>query len=111
MIGERRLQEGDSPGEASGMSHEELMQIPEIRQQIAEMEESHWDEWLDSRLPALDDMTPREAAKDPVGREKLEGLLLNFEASEQRHPGANAFAPDFDKLRHKLGLTGEVLDK
>ncbi|MGM0454330.1 MAG: hypothetical protein ACQERN_14320, partial [Thermodesulfobacteriota bacterium] len=89
-------------------SQEELMQNPEIREKIEEMARDHWEKWLDTSLPALDDMTPRQAAKDPVGRDKLEGLLLSFEASANRERGkedlSGEFAPDIKKLRKELGM-------
>jgi hypothetical protein len=34
--------------------------------------------WLDENIPALGDMTLREAALDPIGRHDLERLLDSF---------------------------------
>ncbi|MFO7930795.1 MAG: SEC-C domain-containing protein [Desulfosalsimonas sp.] len=100
--------QGAEPAQASGMNREELMQNPGIREKIEEMARDHWEKWLDTSLPALDDMTPRQAAEDPVGRDKLEGLLLSFEASAHRERGkddlSGEFAPDIKKLRKELGM-------
>lgn len=104
MMEEGGLQEGANETEGLDMSREELMENPEIRQKIAEMAEEYWENWLDTSLPALDNKTPRQAARDPVGREKLEGLFLDFEASEQKNPGKDAFAPDIKKLKQALGM-------
>ncbi|MFW5874764.1 MAG: hypothetical protein ACOCUC_00875, partial [bacterium] len=100
--------QGGQSGEVSGISREELMQDPEVRRKIEKMARDHWENWLDTGLPALDGMTPRQAAKDPVGRDKLEGLLLDFEASKHRERReddlSGEFAPDIKKLRKELGM-------
>ncbi|MBC2715771.1 MAG: hypothetical protein HF978_10725 [Desulfobacteraceae bacterium] len=67
------------------------------------MAKSHWDSWIDIPVPALGDMTPKEAAKDPIGREKLEGLFLHFETMNSRQ-GQNEFSPDIARLKQILGL-------
>lgn len=82
------------------------MQNPEVRRQVNQMAEKHWDEWLDIKVPALGNMTPREAANDPIGREKLQGLFLHFEAMSRQQPH-NAFSPDIPKLKQILGMEKE----
>lgn len=84
-------------------AQDELMQRPEVKIKMAEMAKSHWDSWVDSPVPALGNLTPREAAKDPVGREKLDGLFLHFE-SMNRSQGINEFSPDIAKLKKMLGI-------
>ena len=73
---------------------------PEIRevleQFVAEMEER----WLDQSIPALGGRTPREAVKDPVGREEVEQLLASFPPMTGDEPGMM----DPDRLRRALGL-------
>jgi hypothetical protein len=54
-------------------------------------------------LVALRGMTPRKAAKDPVGREFLESLLLDFE-SRNRHLLNRFEQVDVAKLRKELGM-------
>ncbi len=93
---------GTGPG-GEGLSQEELMQIPEVKEQVAEMAEKHWEQWLDTPLPALGDLTPRQAAEDPVGREKLEGLFLSWESMAEKE-AKNLFSPDIAKLKKDLGL-------
>ena len=39
----------------------------------------HWENWLDERLPALNNQTPRQAARTAAGRKRLEALLAEFE--------------------------------
>jgi SEC-C motif len=44
----------------------------------------HYREWLDEEIPALDDHTPREAAKDKRLREKLIDLIRDLEGTYQQ---------------------------
>ena len=81
----------------------ELMQLPEVKTKFAEMAKNHWDSWVDIPVPALGNLTPREATNDPVGREKLDGLFLHFE-SMNRSQGINEFSPDIAKLKKILGI-------
>ncbi|MFO7840323.1 MAG: SEC-C metal-binding domain-containing protein [Desulfosalsimonadaceae bacterium] len=93
---------GPGPG-GQALSQEEMMQIPELKEQMAEMAEKHWEHWMDTPLPALGDLTPRQAADDPIGREKLAGLFLSWEAMASKSTD-NLFSPDIGKLKQKLGL-------
>lgn len=66
---------------------------------IAAMEEFMRDyetRWLDESIPALNGLTPRQAADDPTRRGDLIKLLDSFPATER---GMNA-----DRLRAALGL-------
>ena len=72
---------------------------------IAEMEDRMLRQWLDESIPALDGMTPREAARTPGGREMLEDLFAYTERRfprERRAPGT--MSPDYRKARKMLGL-------
>ncbi len=91
------------PGKAGDTSHEELMNLPEVQAKISQMAQKHWDAWPDTPVPALGGLTPRQAAQDPIGREKLEGLFLHYEAMSQQH-GKNEFAPDIAYLKNLLGI-------
>ena len=77
------------------------LQTPEVQEMLQEMSEQHWREWLDTSIPALKDQTPREAVKTPVGRERLEALLWQFEGQSE---SLQSFAPDVKALRQELGL-------
>lgn len=65
---------------------------PEV---VAQFAQQHWDNWLDERVPALKNQTPRQAARTVTGRERLEALLAEFEW----HGGAPV-----DRLRAALKL-------
>ena len=53
---------------------------PELQAIEAELARKHWDAWLDTKVPALGDRTPRQAAKTAFGRERLEALLASTSA-------------------------------
>ena len=57
----------------------------------------HYRGWLDEAIPALDDHTPREAAKDAALRPKLIGLIEGLEGIYQRslRSGAPAYDPSW----------------
>ncbi|MHB1391091.1 MAG: YecA family protein [Thermoleophilia bacterium] len=81
---------------------EALMAMPEVQEQIRDMTARHWATWPDIPLPALEGQTPREAAGSPLGRERLEALLLDFESKAKGAPGM--IGPDVVALRRELGL-------
>jgi hypothetical protein len=56
--------------------------------------------WLDEEIPALEGLTPRQAADDPSRREDLLRLLRDFERGVPK--GVGGFDPD--RLRAALGL-------
>ena len=61
-----------------------------------------WDEWIDQRVPALKNKTPRQAAKTRDGRERLEALSAEFTWRAARQPVNQRV--DIAALRRKLGL-------
>jgi hypothetical protein len=75
---------------------------PEFQAIEAELAGRHWDAWLDTKVPALGNRTPRQAAKSASGRERLEALLAGY--GQNRVGGRNAFEPDIAALKQKLGL-------
>jgi hypothetical protein len=74
----------------------------EMQQIAAEHTARHWDEWLDTRVPALGNKTPRQSAKSALGRERLEALLSEYSWRDSRVP--NQFCANVPELRRKLGL-------
>lgn len=77
--------------------------MPEVQEQIKALGSQHWENWFDEPIPALENQTPREAAKTSKGRERLEALLLHYERSDLE-TGNNLFKPDVDYLRRNLRL-------
>jgi hypothetical protein len=75
---------------------------PDVREAEREMRARHWQAWLDTKVPALGDLTPREAAATPLGRERLDALLAEFAWRSEDLPPEER--PDIAMLRAELGL-------
>lgn len=58
---------------------------PELDKVIDDMEFQHWKSWVDTPVPALDELTPREARKTKRGSSRLESLLASFEFRNPAH--------------------------
>jgi hypothetical protein len=84
------------------LESERLEQRPEVQAFLQQQRDQHWDDWLNERVPALGNLTPRQAAETCEGRERLEALLADFAWMGAR--GENPMAPDVSALRAKLGL-------
>ena len=54
---------------------------PEVRLKLEETARQHWVTWFDVPIPALNNMTPREAAKIEEGRELLESFTIRLRTS------------------------------
>ncbi len=91
---------------------DDINDLPELQEQLEEMSGQHWAAWLDEPVPALKDMTPRQAARTTVGRERLEALLMEFNQRNAYYDEPRpAFLPDVDALRQSLGLDEELPDQ
>lgn len=99
----KELAKGDSKPQSES-DHDRLMkESPEARAFMKGFMEQHWAEWPDKPIPALRGMTPRQAAKDPEGRELLESLLMDFELQNERKTD-EFLKVDIEKLRRELGM-------
>jgi hypothetical protein len=58
--------------------------------------------WLETEIPALDGLTPRQAAADPQARAKLAELLKQFEYMDAGQDGPHTM--DIARLRRELGM-------
>ncbi|MBI2704173.1 MAG: SEC-C domain-containing protein [Actinobacteria bacterium] len=72
---------------------------PEVAAFLDETIRSFEQNWLDESIPALDGLTPREAAADPTHRDDLVRLLRSFDKSP-----ADPGTMNTDRLREALGL-------
>jgi hypothetical protein len=81
----------------------QLMALPEVQAMLKREMDKHWAQWPDMPVQVLRGMTPRKAAKDPIGRELLEAVLLDFE-SKNRHTPDQLGQVDVAKLRRELGM-------
>jgi hypothetical protein len=78
---------------------------PELSAALKKQMKAHWEAWLDTAIPALKNQTPRQAARTPEGRERLEALLIGFEYRNESMLQPE-LRPDVGELRRKLGLPG-----
>jgi hypothetical protein len=101
MLAERAQGKSSDPEALS--DHEQLIQLPEVQAQLADMMRAHYENWLDEKIPALGGKTPRQAVKHPDGRELVEALLAQVERDAPRQ---FPFPLDemFSRLRAELGL-------
>ena len=76
---------------------------PEIQAMLKQLSKKHWTEWLDQKIPALENFTPREAVKTGLGRERLEALFADFHQKNQTI--ASQCPVDLNYLRQELGMT------
>lgn len=76
---------------------------PELQAIEAELARRHWDAWLDTKVPAVGNRTPRQAAKRASGRERLEALLASY--GQNRAGRRNTLQPDVTALKQKLGMS------
>ncbi|MBI2320428.1 MAG: SEC-C domain-containing protein [Betaproteobacteria bacterium] len=92
-----------SPAEGGETDHDRLMRDPAVAAQIAEHVRAHYVSWVDQKIPALGNRTPREAVGDADGREAVEALLLQMErdGAKMRPPLDPAILRE---LRATLGL-------
>ena len=90
-------------GFAGSNSSISLDEHPELRAMMEETARQHWESWFELPIPALNDMTPREAVKTNEGRELLESLLLLYEIHDEESRD-NYFQADIPALRRELGL-------
>ena len=83
---------------------DDLMNNPEVKAKIAEMTKAYWAEWVDKKIPALGEKTPRQAAKTEDGRELLTGLLQEIERNARSSPQPGFDPEVFAKIHKDLGL-------
>jgi hypothetical protein len=78
---------------------------PDLRERLTEALDAHYTHALDSQIPMLGDVSPREAMLSEEGRAKVSEWLLRIESS-YRELGAGAAVPtyDFDWLWTELGF-------
>ena len=77
----------------------------------AEAERAWRRRWLDEPLPALGDLTPRQATTEPRVAVELERLLrrLEFDADVASHSGQRAL--DVEQIRLELGEDGRLFER
>jgi hypothetical protein len=74
------------------------------RELVQDYMDRHYREWPDEPLPALDGLTPREAARTPKGRRQVADVLRTIENSQARERLESGSAYDVSWLWEELGL-------
>ena len=78
---------------------------PELQQHIGKMLRAHWEYWVDEKIPALGNKTPKQAVKTADGREAVEALLLDAEKTARRDPDRLTLEKEIiAKVRRRLKL-------
>jgi hypothetical protein len=70
---------------------------------VREFREQHMRGWIDDSIPALGGLTPREAARSPGIRPRLEALLKEFQQREAAQPESQRV--DLKWIWDELGLS------
>ncbi len=76
------------------------MNDPAIREAVMKMMHEYEERWIDDSIPALGGRSPREAVKDPVGREEVVQLIATFPDLDEM----DGIGMDPDRIRSLLGL-------
>ena len=99
--GRRTRGRGASAGHA--VPADGLLPTPELQAFTDEMMRRHWASWIDERVPALGNKTPRQAASTVKGRERLLALLGGFDQRAESESEATREA--LREVKRQLGLT------
>jgi hypothetical protein len=103
---EKMLSERDDSDRSEAFDEDGLapdQDTPEIQAAIAEMMKRRWEAWFDESIPALEGLTPRQAARSKEGRELLEALLAYYDRTSEQMPDSPT-NPNTSELRRGLGL-------
>jgi hypothetical protein len=103
MLAREPTPQEDKQHERRAKEQAELAAQPEVQAAVAELLRKHYRAWVDDRIPALGNRTPREAVRDRDGREAVEALISQIERD------GPAMQPPLDpaivrELRETLGL-------
>ncbi len=113
LRGAAEAEPGIHPPRPAGRSEEGAEISPETVREIEDkMRRKFSAEWPDQSLPALNGLTPRQAAADPAARIQLEALLKGMEVRNARIE-ADGKRPVMDAagIRRELGMdAGDDLD-
>ncbi len=97
--GQKRGGDGEPAGAQLAPTEDPtLIEDPEVHAAMASYIAQYETSWLDSPIPALHGLTPRQAAADPTRREDLERLLAEFPST------GSPLHMDAQRLRQLLDL-------
>jgi hypothetical protein len=94
----------DAPKDQEDDEEGDIADLPEeTREAIREMLEKQYLGWIDQKIPALGNRTPKQAVRTAEGREKVIDLVNDWENMQLRNPNPQ-FMFDFNRIRKALGL-------
>jgi hypothetical protein len=102
------LRRKPTPREVSRQKRREADQAefaaqPDVQRAMLEHMRSHYRAWVDQKIPALGNRTPRRAVRDRDGREAVEALVAQIER-DGKHMSPPLDADIVRELRETLGL-------
>jgi len=74
------------------------------RKMMKDFYKKHYEKFIDEQIPALDNLTPRQAAKDPKMRPKLIGLMKQHLKSIDIQNKEKGLGLDISWMLDELGL-------
>jgi hypothetical protein len=77
-------------------------QGPAADEVVLSFKQTHYADWVDHPLPALDGLSPREATGNPALRARLALLLEEMDELEEHYPASQRF--DFSGIRRHLEM-------
>jgi hypothetical protein len=89
----------DAAQNSSEKSDDDLPSLAKIKQKLID---NYYMKWIDDKIPALGNKTPREASKDPELRKELISLLNEIESSSD--PSGKVPRPPIEKMKKELHL-------
>ena len=103
------LQGPRGPESAEPILNPGLLECREFREMLKEILSRHYEKWADERIPAIGNLSPREAVKTSKGRRRVNDLLKELENRNERAlrrglKCAEVLAFPVETIRKKLGL-------
>jgi hypothetical protein len=103
-LAEHRAKQTSARSEEQAREQQELMNRPEVKAQLREMQRKHMESWVNERIPALGNKTPMQAMKTAEGREMVIALLNDFERSAGRLGDREFELELINDVKKRLGI-------
>ncbi|MCF7794597.1 MAG: SEC-C domain-containing protein [Candidatus Cloacimonetes bacterium] len=82
----------------------EFEESPEFKELIDNFLENHWKNWINEKIPALGNITPKQALHNEIDKEKLITLLDKFERDDNKLDPKMKQIKYIKWVRKELGL-------
>ncbi len=99
------LEDYEESGRSPSKDEPPPVSAEEAERAMGEFVDRHYHNVIDERIPAIGNVTPREAVRTPAGREKVISWLKYLENGEARRARLDGATPyDFTWMWQELGL-------